>query len=164
MSRIFTRERITRWIRFTGFTGQCVCITLLAQQYLGEITMCTGPSMLPTFNIGGDLVLVEYLSWKWFRKVDRGEVVVAISPLNPHRAICKRILGLPGDRVLVDPTKSTTDFVTVPKGHVWLQGDNLNNSTDSRTYGPVPMGLLRGKVYMKLFPEIKRVSNGFMEA
>ncbi|KAI8833557.1 peptidase S24/S26A/S26B/S26C [Chytridium lagenaria] len=130
-------------------------------QYFGEITMCTGPSMLPTFNIGGDIVLVEYVSWKWFRKLERGEVVVAISPLTPTRAVCKRVLGLPGDKVLVDPTKSVTDFVTVSikllyddnggegdssQRHVWLQGDNLNNSTDSRKYGPVPMGYFEASI------------------
>ena len=38
----------------------------------------------------------------------------------------------------------------VPKGHVWLQGDNLHNSTDSRHYGAVPAGLLRGRVALKV--------------
>lgn len=31
-------------------------------------------------------------------------------------------------------------MIYVPKGHVWLEGDNSENSIDSRTYGPVPMG------------------------
>ncbi|KAJ3115039.1 hypothetical protein HDU96_001266 [Phlyctochytrium bullatum] len=161
MSRLFASEKLRRWLRFAGVTGQCVCVTLLVQQYVGEITM--NWHAIPTFNIGGDLVLVEYITWKWQRKLERGDVVVALSPLNPHRAICKRVLGLPGDKVLVDPSQSVSKFVTVPKGHVWLQGDNLNNSTDSRTYGPVPLGLLRGKVYAKLFPEFKLVENGFKD-
>ena len=38
----------------------------------------------------------------------------------------------------------------VPKGHVWLQGDNLINSTDSRQYGPVPYSLLYGRVFLKV--------------
>jgi signal peptidase I len=40
----------------------------------------------------------------------------------------------------------------VPRGHVWLQGDNLHNSTDSRHYGPVPYALLRGRVFAKVWP------------
>ena len=38
----------------------------------------------------------------------------------------------------------------VPEGHVWLQGDNLANSTDSRAYGAVPLGLVRGRVFYKV--------------
>lgn len=41
-------------------------------------------------------------------------------------------------------------FVQVPKGHVWLEGDNLMNSTDSRNYGPIPYGLIRGRVCLKV--------------
>jgi inner membrane protease subunit 1 len=38
----------------------------------------------------------------------------------------------------------------VPKGHVWLLGDNIDNSLDSRTYGPVPLGLILGRVCYKV--------------
>lgn len=34
----------------------------------------------------------------------------------------------------------------VPPGHVWLQGDNLVLSRDSREYGPVPLALMKGRV------------------
>lgn len=40
----------------------------------------------------------------------------------------------------------------VPDGHVWLVGDNLPWSRDSREYGPVPMGLIVGKVLAKAWP------------
>mmetsp|Transcript_43734 Transcript_43734/g.85819 ORF Transcript_43734/g.85819 Transcript_43734/m.85819 type:complete len:169 (-) Transcript_43734:119-625(-) len=42
--------------------------------------------------------------------------------------------------------------VRVPSGHLWLEGDNPDNSTDSRTYGPVPAALVRGTVVAKLWP------------
>jgi mitochondrial inner membrane protease subunit 1 len=47
----------------------------------------------------------------------------------------------------------------VPQGHVWLQGDNLNNSTDSRSYGAVPLALVRGRVFYKMWPpsEMRRI-------
>jgi len=35
---------------------------------------------------------------------------------------------------------------------VWLEGDNPENSTDSRTYGPVPQAMIRGKVFFKVWP------------
>ncbi|KAJ3176896.1 IMP1 inner mitochondrial membrane peptidase-like, partial [Irineochytrium annulatum] len=160
-----------RFASFATTTSQLVCCLVLIQQNLFEITMCTGPSMLPTFSIWGDLVLVEYVTWKWRRKLDRGDVVVAVSPLNPQRYICKRLVGLPGDPVEVNTItgkeimKVTLAYefllsdgnpsTKIPPGHVWLLGDNPKNSTDSREYGPVPMGLLRGRILLKVFPEVK---------
>jgi len=40
----------------------------------------------------------------------------------------------------------------VPKGHVWIEGDNSPNSTDSRMYGPIPVGLVRGRAVLRLWP------------
>lgn len=79
-----------------------------------------------------------------------GDLVVAVSPTNPARAVCKRVLGLPGDTLHFDPRDDNSPMVTVPRGHVWLAGDNINNSTDSRHYGSVPMALLRGRVVARV--------------
>jgi hypothetical protein len=61
--------------------------------------------MLPTFNVSGDILLLEHLSSK-FEKVRPGDVVMARSPVNPNLVVCKRVLGLEGDRVTVLPTSS----------------------------------------------------------
>ena len=45
-----------------------------------------------------------------------------------------------------------TRTVRVPPGHVWLQGDNVTASRDSRLYGPVPLGLVRYRVAYRLWP------------
>ncbi|VFQ80317.1 unnamed protein product [Cuscuta campestris] len=42
--------------------------------------------------------------------------------------------------------------VKVPKGHVWLQGDNIYASKDSRQLGPFPYGLIMGKVFYRVWP------------
>jgi inner membrane protease subunit 1 len=117
-----------------------------------------GPSMLPTMSIV-EYVLEEKIRHEWYpQTLHRGDVVTYLSPINPHHLICKRILGLPGDVVLVDPTtlpdpsrvdaSSQLDgaHVKVPKGHVWVQGDNATASRDSRMYGPVPISLIRGRL------------------
>ncbi len=38
----------------------------------------------------------------------------------------------------------------VPKGHVWLQGDNIILSRDSREYGPIPLALVKGRVVFQV--------------
>eukprot|EP00730_Choanoeca_flexa_P002621 TRINITY_DN11114_c0_g1_i3.p2 TRINITY_DN11114_c0_g1~~TRINITY_DN11114_c0_g1_i3.p2 ORF type:complete len:221 (+),score=18.18 TRINITY_DN11114_c0_g1_i3:1717-2379(+) len=124
---------------------------LVISEHIGDITICVGPSMLPTFSAQGDVVLTEKLSVR-YDKLSKGDVVVAVSPKDCSQLICKRIIGMPGDRVCVNPEASRRRFRTVPWNHVWLQGDNLRNSTDSRAYGPVSMSLLRSRVVYKLWP------------
>lgn len=46
-------------------------------------------------------------------------------------------------------------MILVPRGHVWLEGDNSDNSIDSRTYGPVPMGLIQSRAIIRLYPNPK---------
>jgi signal peptidase I len=35
--------------------------------------------------------------------------------------------------------------LVVPKGHIFMMGDNRDNSHDSRFWGPLPLGLIKGK-------------------
>lgn len=37
------------------------------------------------------------------------------------------------------------EMIQVPEGHVWVEGDNLSWSRDSRFFGPVPMALIQGR-------------------
>eukprot|EP00891_Asterochloris_glomerata_P005047 jgi/Astpho2/5047/e_gw1.00071.72.1_t len=112
-----------------------------------------GVSMLPTFNAKGDWVLSERLS-VFSQTIRTGDVVVSRANHTPRLTVVKRVLGLEGDTVQVP--HSTRDgparTVKVPTGHVWLQGDNTLNSTDSRHYGPVPYALLEGRVFLRVWP------------
>jgi signal peptidase I len=38
----------------------------------------------------------------------------------------------------------------VPAGHVWLAGDHRDQSADSRVFGPVPIGRIKGRAWMAL--------------
>lgn len=73
--------------------------------------------------------------------------MVVRSPMNPNTFICKRIVALPGDSV-----KMSFFSKTVPNGHVWLLGDNRSNSTDSREFGALPIGLIIGRVIYRVWP------------
>eukprot|EP01041_Mallomonas_annulata_P000469 gene469-877_t len=124
--------------------------------YVGNVTLCVGPSMIPTFKENGDLVFVDHFSHKILqRPFKQGDVVICICPYDAEKTICKRIAGLPGDTIAVKKEEFgyiRNTITTIPRGHVWLQGDNPSNSTDSRSYGSVPMGLLQGRVVLKLSP------------
>ncbi|KAI3838363.1 hypothetical protein MKX03_023640 [Papaver bracteatum] len=113
-----------------------------------------GPSMLPTLSLTGDLVLWEKILPR-LGKVNNGDIVSVRSPENPKMFLTKRIFGMEGDNVtyLVDPQNSEEcRTITVPKAHIWIQGDNIYNSQDSRQFGPVPYGLIQGKVFCRIWP------------
>lgn len=126
--------------------------------YVVTATQCVGPSMLPTIDTGGDVVLMLSMRLLRFFRLHRprmGDVVISTSPTNPNQTICKRVLGVAGDTIPLRPGgigHCDRYAIVVPAGHVWLQGDNVLDSTDSRVYGPVPLALLQGIVYAKLWP------------
>jgi hypothetical protein len=59
--------------------------------------------------------------------------------------VCKRIVAEPKEYIVVN-NGGRKQLVQIPDGHVWLEGDNPSNSHDSRQYGPVPIGLIVGRV------------------
>lgn len=66
----------------------------------------------------------------------------------------------PGDIVRIHPRFSMYPREEmVPPGCVWLEGDNKLNSTDSRTYGPVPMALLQGRVFMQIWHKFRLIDH-----
>lgn len=134
-------------------------------QYLIRPRQAGGPSMLPTLSVV-EYVLEEKIRHEWFpHKLRRGDIVTYLSPLDPNQLVCKRIIGLSGDTVCIDPTRLSAPVVdedqgsgrrertkpkgmhvAVPKGHIWTQGDNAAASRDSRDYGPVPIALVKGRL------------------
>jgi inner membrane protease subunit 1 len=54
----------------------------------------------------------------------------------------------------------------IPDGHCWLAGDNAPWSRDSRDYGPLPLGLIRGKTVARIWPlpRIGWIKNTLREA
>ncbi|XP_073221039.1 mitochondrial ATP-independent inner membrane protease subunit 1a isoform X2 [Cicer arietinum] len=134
----------------TAIIAKFLCCLHFTDTYLCSPTHVYGPSMLPTLNIAGDVVLVEHLS-PLLGNVGYGDLVLVRSPLNPNRNLTKRIVAMEGDTVTYfDPLHSDSDRIAVvPKGHVWIQGDNVYASRDSRHFGPVPLGLIKGKVFFR---------------
>jgi signal peptidase I len=110
------------------------------------------------------------------RQPKRGDIIVFRSPhpvRGKPRDLIKRCIAVEGDVVEVknnrvyingaiqDEPYVKTDGprspyanappVLVPKDHIFMMGDNRNNSTDSRAWGVVHKGLIRGKAMIMYF-------------
>jgi hypothetical protein len=51
---------------------------------------------------------------------------------------------------MVASSEDAYSLLQVPPGHIWLEGDNLIVSRDSREYGPVPLALVRGRAMVQV--------------
>lgn len=100
--------------------------------------------------------------------------------LSIDTAFIKRIVGLEGDIIQIDKNGNLLNngkiieinnmylesfgkeaFYTVPKNTVFVIGDNIRNSIDSRVYGSVNFNQIIGKAIYKIFPlnEIKIIND-----
>ena len=133
---------------------KCFCLLHQVHVHLYEFTQTRGESMLPTLSAQNDFVhvlkhkkLIHTIGGS--RGLRIGDCIVLMKPHDSSQRVCKRITGLPGDIIQVDPSYDNdfeNSFIKIPKGHVWVTGDNLSYSLDSRSYSVVPMGLIIGKV------------------
>ena len=91
-----------------------------------DVVEVRGRSMAPTL-LPGDRLLVARL-----RPPRLGDVVLAADPRDPRRELIKR--------------------VTAFDGRVTLRGDNRPQSTDARTFGPIPPSAVRWRVIGRYWP------------
>lgn len=137
-----------------------------------------GASMEPSFY-SGEYILTSKITYR-FRSPHRGDVIVFKSPKNPDIDYIKRIMGLPGDQVMVknsdlyingqllqeNYTSAKINLweggflrdgvpATIPRNEIFVMGDNRPRSSDSREFGPVPLDSIIGQVFFRYFPANK---------
>ncbi|XP_066358524.1 uncharacterized protein [Miscanthus floridulus] len=116
-------------------------------------TSVTGESMYPTFTAasnvwGGDFVLAEKRCIERY-KFSHGDVILFKCPSNHKQLFVKRLIGLPGEWIQIPGSLKLTK---IPEGHCWVEGDNSARSWDSRAFGPIPLGLVQGRVTHIIWP------------
>ena len=153
-------------------------LLIVVYMFIAQPNQVKGASMQPSFY-DGDYIITSKITYK-FRHPQRGDVIVLKSPKNPDIDYIKRIIGLPGDKILVESTnvyingqiikesyisaptnlwetgflKEGVPFV-VPRGYVFVMGDNRPRSSDSREFGPIPIESVIGVVKYRYYPPKK---------
>jgi signal peptidase I len=112
-----------------------------------------------------------------FHPPQRGDIVVLNPPVPTNKPFIKRVIGLPGDHIAVHDGKVYVNDVPldepyiasppvyrypqgvaengvyiVPDGHVFVLGDNRNNSQDSHSFGAVPLDRIVGQALVIYLP------------
>lgn len=145
-------------------------IAIFIVTFVFEIVSVDGLSMYPTFN-NGDTLIVEKVTYH-FRKPQPGDIIVLKYPSDTRQKYIKRIVAIGGDTVKIqnhklyvngkakeekyinEPMKEDFPQVKVPKGSVFVLGDNRNHSSDSRfpDVGFIKLKLIVGKAVYRIFP------------
>lgn len=105
-----------------------------------------GDSMEPVLH-NGERLLVSRAYWL-VGPVKRNDIVVIRRP-SDGEVLIKRVRGLGGDAIdwFERPVNvAVSGPYQVPQGMVYVLGDNIPNSQDSRYYGPLPLQTVIGKV------------------
>lgn len=151
-------------------------IFLVVYVFLFRPFQVNGESMYPNFQ-DKEYVLTNLIAIR-FETLKLGDVVVFKAPPDPEKDYIKRVIGVPGNTVMVKdgkvylngrlldesaylkPTVLTYggaflhdgDSITVPNGDYFVMGDNRPNSSDSREWGFVPAGNIIGKSFFVYWP------------
>ncbi len=143
--------------------------------YVAQPFIVHGSSMDNTFK-ENDYLIVDEISYL-FRGPERGEVIIFKNPINQSQYFIKRVIGLPGETVVVHNGQTTVTTVAgqqlkltenylgsantidayrkLGPNEYFTMGDNRAVSWDSRFWGPVPGNLIKGRALLRLFPPQK---------
>jgi signal peptidase I len=121
-------------------------------------------SMEPALS-SGDYVLARVT-----RAPQRGDIVTFRHPDRPGMLLVKRIVGLPGERVVIangqvhvdgetlaepwanGPTLPPLEFEASDHDVIVLSDNRSATLADSRTFGPIPVAAVEHKVVVRYWP------------
>jgi signal peptidase I len=157
------------------YTVAALFIALVVRFFIAAPYVVSGASMDPSFETW-DYLVIDKLTYH-FEEPHRGEVVVFRYPYDPNRSFIKRVIGLPGETVIlqgntviIKNTENPGGFivdepyiatinerpsdmtVTLGSDQYFVMGDNRRASADSRSWGALPRENIVGRAFVRLFP------------
>ena len=138
--------------------------------FLYQPVKVEGTSMLPGLE-DQERIFINKFVYRW-EPISRGDIVVFRYPHDPSKSYIKRVIGVPGDRVVIDrgrvyvngyllkETYVPQQFfdyrsypeMIVPKDSYFVLGDHRSMSSDSRDFGPVDQSFITGKAVFIYWP------------
>lgn len=148
-------------------------IVLPFRIYIAEPYLVDGRSMDPTFETG-DYLIVDKLSYR-SSEPKRNSVVIFKYPNDPKKSFIKRVIGLPGETIIMNGNVVTIKNTANPAGFVvdqsyvtheapssftktlaedefFVMGDNRTESFDSRSWGALNKKYILGEPVLRLWP------------
>jgi signal peptidase I len=138
-----------------------------------------GSSMLPTV-VDQDYLIATKIDYR-LHPPSRGDIIIMRDPYDSSRDFIKRVIGVPGDRILIregqvyidgrlvkEPylnSEAWTENADWPIGQTgdpqgvllrtdeyFVMGDNRNHSSDSRVFGVISRDKIEARAWLRVLP------------
>jgi signal peptidase I len=161
-------------IEVIRFSIIALLIVVPIRMFIAQPFIVSGASMSNTFETGQYLI-VDQVSYH-LEDPSRGDVIVFRYPRDPSKYFIKRIIGTPGDTIVIEDSVVTIIDAEHPEGFVldepyiksmrasarieetlgereyFVMGDNRDESSDSRMWGVLQEERIIGRAFLRLFP------------
>lgn len=161
---------------FFAYVVIALGIALFTRFFIAAPYVVSGASMEPTFD-NWHYVIVDRISYR-LATPKRGDVIIFDAPREHGRALIKRIIGLPGETIILRDNSVTIVNDSNPDGFTlsepylseenlggksnmettlganeyFVLGDNRRMSSDSRSWGTLPREFIVGRALIRLYP------------
>lgn len=170
------KETLFFFLEVIQIVAIALVVVLPIRYFVFQPFIVKGASMESTFH-NGDYLIIDELTYR-FREPQRGEVVVFKYPQDLSQRFIKRIIGLPGEQVVirqggievidkfgVKTALNESGYISSGAGF-WLGegkvilgpdeyfvlGDNRGHSFDSRNWGALKRKSIVGRVVVRAWP------------
>lgn len=169
MAGFFIFRPITRLQAIQPIKRRLLTLLFLVITLTGRSYVVYGQSMEPTIYTN-EHIIIERISYV-FAPPTRGDVVVIDSGISGKQHLIKRVIGLANETLAIRnglvyingkrlreaylrqvPTTGNFGSINIPPDHVFVLGDNRDNSNDSRAFGCVHISRIKGKAIFSYWP------------